>query len=230
VRETWARHLAPSQSLFLVEGGHARSAVEGDTLRLAVPDGYAELARKTHHMIAWSLEHLECDAVLKCDDDTYLHAGRIAAAAAEFGDYRGHPADDQRQFVPYARGGCYWLSRRAMEALVQTPFQAHAGAPWFKGNSRMRKLGESRYREDVSIEDVMTGSLLHAAGIDFEPDRRFHDRLRPTLFQDLSLFSNHYVSPRWMYRLERMRSWPANAWRRLFMRAWTLLPSAFPPR
>lgn len=229
VRDTWARHVREGQEVFFVEGGHERNAIDGRTLQLEAPDSYADLAEKTYRLIRFCLESEDWDALVKCDDDTYVECGRLARACGDFGNYRGKPAEDQRQFVPYARGGCYWLSREAAGRLVSEPFESHRNAPWFKGNSRMRKLGETAYRHDVSIEDVMVGSLLNQSGILLEEDTRFHDSLRPPLFARRELFCNHYVPPAWMHRLERMRRWPDTPVHRLLMRMWALLPSASPP-
>jgi len=230
VRATWARRLEPGQHILYVEGGHLADRIEGDRLLLAAPDSYADLAEKSFRALEFCVRHLEFSALVKCDDDTYLDCGRLARAAREFGDYAGNPPADQPQFTPYAQGGCYWLSRLAAEAVVARPFSEHREASWFKGNSRMRKLGEKTYRDEVSIEDVMIGSLLREAGIPLQVDHRFHRDLRPPLYRYPNLLSNHYVSPVWMYRMDRMYSWPETVPHRLLMSLRTRLPSAAPPR
>ena len=230
VRETWGRRPAPDQRILYVEGGHPEHRIEGDRLLLAAPDSYADLAEKSFRMLEFCARHLKFRAVVKCDDDTYLDCSRLEAAAGEFGDYAGKPPPSQPQFEPYAQGGCYWLSRKAVQAIVSRPFSDHAAAPWFKGNSRMRKLGEKEYLEAVSIEDVMIGSLLHEAGFQLEVDHRFHQDLRPPLYSTPDLISNHYVPPVWMHRLEGMRTWPRTPFHRILMALWTRLPGAAAPR
>ncbi len=230
VRASWGRRPERGQRILYVEGGHPGDRIEEDRLLLSAPDGYADLAEKSYRMLEYCLRTLEFRALVKCDDDTYLDCARLAAASGDFGDYAGNPPPDQPQFEPYAQGGCYWLSCKAVQAVVSRPFAEHAAAPWFKGNSRMRKLGEKRYRESVSIEDVMIGSLLHEAGIRLRADRRFHPDLRPPLYSRPDLISNHYVPPAWMHRLERMRTWPRTPFRRTLMSLWTRLPGGGAPR
>ena len=230
VRETWGRRPAPGQRILFVEGGHEEDRLDADRLLLAAPDSYADLAEKSYRMLQYCLQHFDFQAIVKCDDDTYLDCGRMAGAAGAFRDYAGNPPPDQPQFAPYAQGGCYWLSRRAVAVAAERPFADHEAAPWFKGNNRMRKLGEKHYREAVGIEDVMIGSLLQEAGISLQVDRRFHPDLRPPLYADPELFSNHYVQPVWMHRLERMRGWPRTPFHRMIMSLWTRLPSAAAPR
>ncbi len=230
VAATWARRLQPGQRLLFVEGGHVESVIEGNRLLLEVPDGYDDLALKSFEAYRFCHDNLVFDGILKCDDDTYLECGRLAASIEVLGDYSGNPARDQAHFPPYARGGCYWISRRSVAAIVADPYHAHKEAPWYKGNARMRRLGEKDYRETVAIEDVMVGDLLARAGIPLLEDHRFHHYLRPTLWQDRTLISNHYVRPEWMYRLERQRTWPVTPWYRFRMWLASLLPSANPPR
>jgi hypothetical protein len=230
IRDTWARRVPEGVALYFVEGGHERTAIEGDRLLLPVPDGYDDLAEKCFHAVKLVLAKIKCSGIIKCDDDTYLHPQRCIDSVDTFGDYCGNPAEGQEQFPGYAQGGCYWLSRKAMMKLTETDFSYHADAPWYKGNSPMRKLGERAYRKSTSIEDVMVGSLLAGAGIALKKDKRFCEQVRPIVYLDTALFSNHYVSPSWMYRIHRMGSWPQSWMWRLIMRIWTLLPSAAKPR
>ncbi len=230
VRETWVKRLPVGSSFYFVEGGHEVEGILGERIQLPVPDGYDDLAEKCFRAVEFISRKLNCNGIIKCDDDTYLHPERCIDAVDTFSNYNGNPARGQDQFNQYAQGGCYWLSRPAMQALTAEPFVSHSGAPWFKGNSRMRKLGESSYRESTSIEDVMVGSILKESGIELTADTRFHDQIRPPVYADPLLISNHYVSPKWMYRLDRMANWPQTPLRRLLMRIWTSLPGASKPR
>jgi hypothetical protein len=230
IRETWLRRLPDGVHSYFVEGGHGEAAIIDGRIQLPVPDGYDDLAEKCFRAMELLSGELDFRGLVKCDDDTYLHAERCIGAMNTFENYNGKPTRGQDQFSRYAQGGCYWLSRAALQALVAEPFESYSSAPWYKGNTRMRKLGERSYRETASIEDVMVGSILSNAGFELTTDTRFHDQIRPTVYEDATLISNHYVSPQWMYRIDRMGNWPKTPYRRLLMRLWTSLPSASKPR
>lgn len=229
VAETWFRRLPGEINGYFVEGGHDNEAIVDGRIHLAVPDGYDDLAQKCFRAIEFILQESRYKGVIKCDDDTYIHSKRCRDSIDTFSDYNGKRTEGQEQFKPYAQGGCYWLSRKSMEAIVTDAFDSHRAAPWFKGNTRMQKLGERRCRESTSIEDVMVGTILADAGIGLTDDPRFNDQLRPNVHATQNLISNHYVSPKWMYRLDRMADWPESPFRRMLMHIWTSLPSASKP-
>jgi hypothetical protein len=227
VLSTWARTLPPGVELWLVEGGLPAGSTPVLTpipevayvsrCCLAVADSYDDLAEKTYAAVAAAIALRPTAGLLKCDDDTWLHVPRLCSAVDWFAPYQGAPASDQPQFAPYARGGAYWLGPRAARALVAHPFTQWADRPWFKGNSRMRKRGESAYRENVSIEDVMTGDILAQNGIPLTADERFSDAPAPSVYEDPTLLSNHYVTPARMQQLERQRRRAGNPlWQALY--------------
>ncbi|MEX0322227.1 MAG: hypothetical protein AB3N63_08725 [Puniceicoccaceae bacterium] len=230
IRETWLRRLPAGNACYFVEGGHDDECIVDGRIQLATPDGYDDLAEKSFRAIEFILRESDCQGIIKCDDDTYVHPQRCMDAIDTFADYNGNRTQGQDHFSPYAQGGCYWLSRKAMEAVVSAPFESHVDSPWFKGNTRMRKLGEGSYRESTSIEDVMVGSLLAKAGFELTDDGRFNVQIRPVVYLEHELISNHYVSPKWMYRIDRMAEWRQTLFNRLLMRLWTSLPSASKPR
>jgi hypothetical protein len=79
------------------------------------------------------------DYVLKCDDDTYVAAARLAAYDPGGHDYLGA---EWRPGVDYGSGGAgYLLSRRAAQTVTQSPMH-HLGA-----------------------EDLLVGQVLRAAGV-----------------------------------------------------------------
>lgn len=208
ILNTWARSRSPQQDLLFVEGGYHDTQLTGCHLRLPCGDSYDDLAEKAFRAFEWAAANRSDCGIIKCDDDTYLHCQRLEAALQSFGHYAGSPASDQKQFLPYACGGCYWLDSRALAALVDRPFEAWSGAPWFKGNARMRRRGESHYRDSIGIEDVMVGSILHQAGIPLSTEPRFCDSPRPCLLINRKLISNHYVPPHWMREIHRLSQLP----------------------
>jgi hypothetical protein len=91
------------------------------------------LCEKAQAMRRWALEY-GVDYLFKADCDTYLSPKRLLASGFEGHDYSGHfPSYPQVGVIPvvpgergkysYASGGVgYWLSRRAMEAMVEAPY------------------------------------------------------------------------------------------------------------
>jgi hypothetical protein len=121
--------------------GRGTQILAPDEERLFCSDGADEnggvpsapgLCEKTQAMRRWALEH-GYDYMFKADRDTFLSPRRLLASGFEKYDYVGHfPRHPQEGFIPtmpdsqgifpYASGGCgYWLSKRAMEAMVAAP-------------------------------------------------------------------------------------------------------------
>lgn len=228
--ETWASEPPEGVEILVTEGGHPEDRRSGPRLELSVPDGYDDLAGKTWRALRYCREALDWDGVLKCDDDSFVHLERLRAAAAALGDYQGCPVAGVDGAAPYAQGGAYWLSRKAVEQLARGSFSDHASRLWFKGNSRMRKLGERRYRRTTSIEDMMVGDLMAASGIPLTPDDRFAPKPFPSVFEDPRLISTHYVRPRMMRWMCVQRRWLRHSFLRYPARCFRWLPGARAPR
>lgn len=148
-RRTWQKRFAcliPSvgdkPSLDLVE--FVGRGAEGDVV-LDAPDDYAGLPAKVQAMFRWALDQ-GYDYVFKCDDDVYVWPDRLLERF-EPTDYRGFMAEAATG--PYVCGAAYWVSRKAMEVIVNTEWDGH----W--------------------AEDKWVGRTLAAAGIKPEHDARF---------------------------------------------------------
>ena len=65
---------------FFVGGAEQPGAVPmlGDVVRLQVPDDYVHLGEKVLAALQWTLEHVEAEFILKVDEDTWVHADRLA--------------------------------------------------------------------------------------------------------------------------------------------------------
>jgi hypothetical protein len=113
----------------------------GDIVHLYCPDTYDELPQKTLKLIEYTLAH-GYDRLIKVDDDTFFAPLPEYFLAFEH-DYAGNVRQrpPHNDFVDYAQGGCYTLSRVAMEAVLAQ------GLP---------KTG---------LEDGNVGKALKAAGI-----------------------------------------------------------------
>lgn len=132
-----------------------------DEISLDVPDGYKELPIKVRGMFRWILDN-GYDRVFKCDDDTYVHIPRLLACGKDEFDYVGR-LDNPSHYTFWMQGGAgYWLSRRAMEYLVDIPLSA-----W-----------ESDWREDRFVGLNMLRAIK-LSGMKFSFDNR-------------RLFDSHY--------------------------------------
>jgi len=122
---------------------------ENDRLRCGIPD-YEILhapgsdAKKYMHLkdlalFRYALDH-DYDYCLRCCDDTWVVPDRIVKAGLEQFDYAGNfPCKFKLGgtfSVPmarmnYAHGGCgIWLSRKAMQIIVDTPWDEHYLDSW----------------------------------------------------------------------------------------------------
>lgn len=107
-----------------------------DGPRLNVSDTYLDLPHKIQAMCRWAYDRLY-RRLLKIDCDTYLDpAGLWRMTRIEVGDYAGcvltprdsgHPIKQAKDDPPgtwphpYAAGGAYWLTRRAMKHIIDAP-------------------------------------------------------------------------------------------------------------
>lgn len=150
--------------------------LKGNTLILPTPDTYEALPMKLHAAFKWIAEAFPASpGIFKTDDDIVMNdlpalvdqvlecallpywglrvgrceEGKIAEEriAERFTDTSLRPTHQAAQ--RYAFGGGYWIGRYALPILI---------------------AAEATYRDSV-LEDVCTGSILNAAGI--EPPRMF---------------------------------------------------------
>lgn len=128
-------------------GGSAGREPLGDEVFLDVGDDYYSLVPKVRAVIRWARD-AGYDYMAKIDTDVYVDVGKTLAGFLPV-DYRGNMREGQvKRFgeepeltVKYACGPAYWLSRRAMEAILNAPEPA------------------------TPYEDRATGYLLSLAGI-----------------------------------------------------------------
>ncbi len=143
VRNSWLRLVPSSWRVLFVHGRPGQAAaVEGDRLYLDCREAYEYLPHKVLALAQYVKDHLDFDHLFKTDDDTYIDLERFIAFGRDGIDYTGQfreqpvgiagktwhygKCDDTRHEVPYekpfvcpwATGGGYFLSRRAVEALV----------------------------------------------------------------------------------------------------------------
>ena len=123
VRETWFKDIEPfahhvTGKFFY---GMGCSDVGADSVVLPVADDYAHLPHKTQAICKWALAN-GFDYVFKCDDDTAVYVERLVLELMQYPgiDYAGYLNGEV-----CTGGPGYFLSRRAMQAVVQ------AGTPDF---------------------------------------------------------------------------------------------------
>jgi hypothetical protein len=139
VRSTWGKDIRGADLRFFL--GSLPQAE--DEVELNVGDSLYALTHKTVEMYRWS-QVQGYDFVFKCDLDTFVRPLRLL----ESDFYRFDWVGGQNSF--FASGGAgYWLSRRAMEAVVEWPV------------------------EPGPAEDVNTAHALLAKGIALRHEPRF---------------------------------------------------------
>jgi len=92
----------------------------GDYLFLPVPNPYQFLIQRTRAFCQWALEQQWWDYLLKTDDDTRLHLGRLLHYDTKGADYIGA---EWMPGVGYASGNGYLLSRKAATVVAETMTQ-----------------------------------------------------------------------------------------------------------
>jgi hypothetical protein len=149
----------------------------GDLIHLWCPDTYEELPQKTLKLIEYALAN-QFDFLIKVDDDTFLEPLPEYLAELTAHDYSGNVRQrpQHNDFTDYAQGGCYCLSRAAMEAVLAQ------GLP---------KTG---------LEDGNVGKALKAAGIlpaNISRIKTDYRHGQPRMGNDI--ISAHSMKPQIMY-------------------------------
>ena len=145
VRKTWfSDAFRKVDTRFFYGGGESPWS---DEICLNAGDDYYSLVPKVREVIRYA-HWKRYDYLLKLDDDVYVDVDKTLANFKAV-DYRGSMREGQvKRFgqepeltVKYACGPAYWLSRRAMEAILDSPVPA------------------------TPYEDRATGYMLAQAGI-----------------------------------------------------------------
>lgn len=200
VRETWAKN-AGGFDLRFFYGYGAKRKMADDEILLSVDDSYRGLVHKVKAVVRWALSH-GYDYILKVDDDTYVskevlallnagdYVGHSTSTEANAGIYAGNMESEQAEKLldfggNYACGGCYLLSRKAMEIIDRTKITPKSFE--FMG---IPNLYDTR-NPIPPCEDRWVGHTLERSGITLVHDKRYsgqtddieivRERLRPAL-------------------------------------------------
>ena len=164
-----------------------------------VSDSLTTLTKRTLYGLKYAYEHYRFDYVLKCDDDNFVDVLRLASELHKrptkgrlywgafrgggkilsFGTYRESQWSVCNEYLPYAFGGGYILSRDLTQLLVENE-------PFLK-----------QYKS----EDVSVGAWLSAYNIERKHDARLNTGAVSRGCKQPYLIS-HKVSPSSMYSLK----------------------------
>lgn len=140
-RQTWLPELKFDYKFFLGKLGLVPRQEEESVVILPVGDNYTSLPEKILELIRWARNN-GYDKLLKLDDDVYCRPERLQPPE---GDYVGHAYGHRH----YCSGAAYWLSAKAMDAIL---------AKWYRR---------------TNAEDYCVGYSLERAGIKPTEDHRY---------------------------------------------------------
>ncbi len=177
VRNTWYRNCKGKIDIKFFFGPSDR-APQTDEIFLNCRDDYYGLPDKVQKVFQWALEH-GYDYILKIDDDVWLYVDRMLKDVTKPPDYRGFVLESISG--RYTSGTAYWLSRKAMQVVVDAIWDP---ADW--------------------AEDKWVGKTLAEHQIYPVYDERFQcchcDDCKKRFPKD-SRISTHLANPREMYEL-----------------------------
>jgi hypothetical protein len=177
IRDTWGR-VADQMGIpyMIVMGGSLREWNEHEYAS-DTPDDYESLGLKTLWNIRQAMAE-RCDYLFQCFKDTYISIPRLVAASKELdgrhvvGNYFFHGIEELHP----CGGSGYWLSRKAMKAILEADFSA------------IKNLRNA--------EDCWIGWALNEAGIDQHHDSRY-DHL--SMRGGVSLYNNNITNHLWTH-------------------------------
>jgi len=152
-------------------------------------DGYLDLPEKAIKTFFWALEH-GYDYLCHIDDDTYARPERLLASGFERFDYVGRLRGSSGIYpAPYCSGFCYWLTRRAMHAVVRAQWNGDTADDRWIGNvlyeAGLKAEIDKRYtvaqydaakqpgQKGHCREDQMVGSAVYDSGLSGQADYRY---------------------------------------------------------
>ena len=139
IRDSWLKDVTGDYKFFYGQGSNREPLV--DEVFLPVPDDYHHSYEKIKAVIKYALDN-GYDYLCKVDDDVYVYYDRLMAnvPTTEYvGCGRGWDVESCKQFsTTFCPGFTYWLSRRAMELLAQSPAGCWAEDRWV-GEALLRK-------------------------------------------------------------------------------------------
>jgi hypothetical protein len=170
-RETWVPEIKNADVKFFL--GRTSRNSDSDEIILDVDDGYKELPAKVQGVCRWALDN-GYDYIFKTDDDVYINVPSFETLSPAPYDYVGRfrgPSDPHHPW-DYASGFGYWLSRRAMQIVVDSPLDE---AEWAEDRwvaKVLQQAGIQGYTDDGSYvvayppllpETIVSGGIRNAS-------------------------------------------------------------------
>jgi len=207
IRQTWFKNVPYDVSCVFYEGGYPKAERRSrDQVFLNCGDAYEDLAEKTYRFLSFCISHFEFDFIFKCDDDTYVHIPRLLACGFEQHDYLGNkPPGIFWKDGMFAQGGAYFLSKRAVQAILSFPFEFGRTQRWWWGGLKLQQGIEGAARNHASAEDIMVGDILSQRGIPLHIDARFLHDPYPCPYDDETQITSHHVAPTDMFEIHKKK-------------------------
>jgi hypothetical protein len=135
IRETWGRQLPiHTEMLFFV--GEGAEITEEYVVQVPARDDYNNTPSKVRAFFRYAIANLKFDYLFKCDENTYVHAGRLTRLLQSKADFVG---SKDLVYNGYASGGAgYLLSRGAVQAVAESPLPEHKVEDVWVGLSAQR--------------------------------------------------------------------------------------------
>ena len=120
VRSSWMPKVPKDKAdvFFFVGRGEPIEDLQ-DVVELDCSDKYEHMPEKIKTIAKWALEHAY-EYMLKCDDDVILKPSAILASGYDTRDYTGRANRPPQPYV-VPMGFCYWLSRKSMNVVAESP-------------------------------------------------------------------------------------------------------------
>lgn len=116
-----------------------------DEILLPCPDDYRHISIKVRAIFRWAKSQ-GFDYVFKCETDTYVAVKRLLASGYQSHDILGGPAGNN-----IAGGSGWWMSRKAIDLVVDEPINTWSDDCWFPTLLRQKGLAvfhDPRYSDD----------------------------------------------------------------------------------
>lgn len=188
LEESWKKESpAYTESKFLNEAATGYE-IKGDEILLTTSDKYEHMSLKLKETLRWSLDN-NFDFVFVCLTDTYVSVDRLLHSNFESCEYCG-TSNGERTAIGGGPG--MWLSRRAVEFLVNSPITNWAYDRWVGEVMRDKEVPlthDSRYTNlDLGDEPPLPENTIitsHIANRDrtvYHPEMmtKLHDRCKET--------------------------------------------------
>ena len=131
-RETWVKDVPEGVDCRFFLGGSA-TAQNPDEVILDAPDDYNHLPLKVQAMRRWARER-GYDLVLKLDDDVFVAVDRVLANLPTK-DYVGRLRGCSGRYpAAYCSGFAYWMTAKAMDAMLAAEWNKDFAEDRFAGN------------------------------------------------------------------------------------------------